>query len=371
MVRMSLVAFGTILASAGCRATERLPDAPAGPAPRADCADPPIDDALLADHVATAGFTRGVPEPVAIGPDGTVVFRRTGPRDGVAALFELAPGRSAAQLAKPDQCVSMFRATDGVAVIDAADDASRILIRTGGAFCVVGQGRRAIDHTAFMPGVDGTEPCGPDLEQHLSPDGQRLAFRCSAGGIGTGPVDAPGSHTIAVRFPRPHEPEHSSYAVAEPAAQDFGRDRGYWWSPDGRWIVFQRTRPTAMSSGDAPNDASMAPGAQLPAVDLGIVSAAGGAPVWVRWDLARYPYLARVIWTGHAPLTLLVLSRDQTELAVLRADPATGATRVLLTEHDPAWVDVAPSRLTWLAEGSGFLWMSETDDGWTLWQHAR
>ena len=52
-------------------------------------------------------------------------------------------------------------------------------------------------------------------------------------------------------------------------------------------------------------------------------------------------------------------SRSDTTLALLAFDPQTGAARTLLTEHDDAWLNVDVGAPHWLADGSGFLWMTE------------
>jgi dipeptidyl aminopeptidase/acylaminoacyl peptidase len=83
------------------------------------------------------------------------------------------------------------------------------------------------------------------------------------------------------------------------------------------------------------------------------------ATVWVDWDRAKYPYLARVTWEKEGPLTLLVQNRRQTEEQLLAVDPATGSTRSLLVESDPAWLNLMPAVPHWLEDGSGFLWISE------------
>jgi dipeptidyl-peptidase-4 len=41
-----------------------------------------------------------------------------------------------------------------------------------------------------------------------------------------------------------------------------------------------------------------------------------------------------------------------------------------LTEKAIAWLNVAPDALTWLPDGSGFLWMTETHGAWDLEHHA-
>ena len=54
---------------------------------------------------------------------------------------------------------------------------------------------------------------------------------------------------------------------------------------------------------------------------------------------------------------------------MIAVDPA-GTTRQLLVDKDPAWINVAPDALTWLPDGSGFLWMTEAHGAWSLEHHA-
>src|SRR6266853_5033583 len=50
---------------------------------------PALDAKLLADSAATFNFKLGLPTPLAITPDGAVLFRRTPPRSFEADLYEL------------------------------------------------------------------------------------------------------------------------------------------------------------------------------------------------------------------------------------------------------------------------------------------
>jgi dipeptidyl-peptidase-4 len=68
---------------------------------------------------------------------------------------------------------------------------------------------------------------------------------------------------------------------------------------------------------------------------------------------------------GPAPL-VVVFDRDQTEVALLRVDVATGATTVLISERDDAWINQAAGAPRWLPDGSGFLWMTEQPGDWVL-----
>lgn len=159
----------------------------------------------------------------------------------------------------------------------------------------------------------------------------------------------------------------------------YGRDnyRGYWWSPDGARLAFlqfdearvpdftvvdhipyrQALEVTPYPKAGDPN----------PAVRVGVVSAAGGAPLWL--DASKYSVadhlIVDVAWTPDgAAVAFQVQDREQTWLDLNLGDAATGAVRTLFRETTPAWVSRLGSP-TWLADG-GFLWLSERNG----WQHA-
>ncbi len=62
-------------------------------------------------------------------------------------------------------------------------------------------------------------------------------------------------------------------------------------------------------------------------------------------------------------LTVLVQNRAQTKELLLAVDDKTGKTHTLLTEEDPAWLNLAQEFPHWLADGSGFFWMTERNGG--------
>jgi dipeptidyl-peptidase-4 len=61
-----------------------------------------------------------------------------------------------------------------------------------------------------------------------------------------------------------------------------------------------------------------------------------------------------------------VLDRLQQVGRVLAVDPASGKTRVLVEEHDAAWLNVDPSMPRWLPSGQGFLWSTERSGEWQI-----
>ena len=142
------------------------------------------------------------------------------------------------------------------------------------------------------------------------------------------------------------------------AAEEMGRSRGFWWSPDGRRLAVARadTSPVdtwwvanAANPGEAPV-ALRYPAAGTPNADvtLHVLDPAGRAAAReVVWDRAAFPYLAAVDWSARRPLTLTVQSRDQRRLLVLEADPVGGGTTERWRQEDARWVELTPGAPRW------------------------
>ncbi|NUR72401.1 MAG: prolyl oligopeptidase family serine peptidase [Hamadaea sp.] len=100
-------------------------------------------------------------------------------------------------------------------------------------------------------------------------------------------------------------------------ALGFGRNRGWWWAPDGSAILAART--------DGPRSTSL----HLLELDGGWVD--------VHWDRWVYPYVAGAGWSDGPPL-VTVLRRGQNHGLVLAVDPRTGETQVHAELSDPRFV---------------------------------
>ena len=189
------------------------------------------------------------------------------------------------------------------------------------------------------------------FDPRLSPDGRRVAYVAGPALRVTG---AEGDRLVA------SEPaETVSWGSAEfVAAEEMGRTRGHWWSPDGRRLLAARvdTAPVPRwwisdpaSPDAAPHEVRYpAAGEANATVGLAVLDAAGDATgrVDVAWNDGGWEYLAAVRWTGDG-LLLTVQSRDQRTLGILEADPGSGACRLLRTITDGAWVELVPGVPRW------------------------
>jgi len=152
------------------------------------------------------------------------------------------------------------------------------------------------------------------------------------------------------------------------AQEEMGRDKGYWWAPDGRHIAFARVddNPVAVTQRFeiAADNVTTYPqrypaaGQSNVLIKVGVADITGGDVTWI--DLGADPdiYLARVDWLPDGrTLAIQRQSRDQRQLDLLFADTATGNSRVVLTETSKTWIDLH-DELTFLKNSQKFVWLS-------------
>ena len=150
---------------------------------------------------------------------------------------------------------------------------------------------------------------------------------------------------------------------------------GYRWSPDGKSIAFWQLDSSGVREffliNNTDDSYSKPIGIRYPKVGeqnssarIGVVSAAGVEPKWL--DVPGDPrnhYLAQMEWTPDGKqIALQQFNRLQNTNRVMLADPTSGATRTILTETDPAWLE-NENPFRWVKQGEQFVWISERD-GW-------
>ncbi|MHB8647918.1 MAG: S9 family peptidase, partial [Thermomicrobiales bacterium] len=221
-------------------------------------------------------------------------------------------------------------------------------------------------------------PSGPHpaLDPQLSPDGAWIAyvqdaelFAVSADG------GAPRQLTDGARG------TGRTHGLAEYIAQEeMGRSHGFWWSPDSRQIAFTAVDETHIpvyriihqgkdATGEGAQEDHRYPFAGMPnaTVRLGVVPAAGGAPIWM--DFGDAEYLARVDWFPDGTLTAQIENREQSVLDLIRFDLRTGARTRLLRETSDVWINLH-DLLRPLKDG-GFIWASERTGFQHLYRYDR
>lgn len=354
---------------------------PASP-PAAPRSHPRIDTSFLEQYAATYRFRLGQPSSIAITPDGrAVLFLRSGPRSFVHDLYvfdvrarrerrllgagELLQG--AEEQLSPEEKARRERQrlmTRGITGFRLSEDGRRLLVALSGRLFVV-DWQASQQRELPLP-----DPGGAPLDPRLSPDGKQVAY------VRDGDL-----HVLDVASGQDRQLTRATPGVqnglAEFVAQEeMGRQRGFWWSPDSSRLVYQSNDTSQVdqlhvfdpSRPDRQAQATPYPraGRANATVRLGVISSQGGETRWLAWDRQRFPYLVNVKWPKGAPLTLVVQSRRQTELAVLVADTPYGQTRELLRETDPAWVNIDQQMPRWLPDGRGFLWTTERGGAWQL-----
>jgi dipeptidyl-peptidase-4 len=393
---MRAVAKASLLGLVACAAR-----VPAATEPAAPCADRDVtarglaassstfDPSFLRSYAATRGFRLGTPRDAIPTPDGrAVLFLRSSPRDPKQSLYEtdLASGETRLLLA-PEALTT----TSGAEILSAEERARRERLRitaTGFAwFSLSHDGRSVLVGVSGRPWVLDRSTgraraleAGPGavIDPRFSPDDRAVAY-VRDGELRVVPV---GPGPIKERTLTTGASETLTHGLAEFVAQEeFGRMRGFWWSPDARTILYEQAdlSPVERITIADPGNPEKAPdrpaypraGRANAEIRLGLVKAVGGATVWLEWDRARFPYVVDARWPKAAKGPLItVIDRRQREERLLLADPETGRTTILVSEHDDAWIDVDPSVPKVLSDGT-FLWSSESSGTWRLSLHDR
>ena len=350
-------------------------------APAAPAAESEICFQALA---ATRSYSLGRPVHAMLTPDGReVLFLRSGPRDTRLGLYAydlathavrpLAQPQEAEQLSVEERArrAGARMTLTGITDFAVSDDAARVLVSQADQLSLVALPAGAV---TAIPGSGWIAP-------HLSPDGRFVAA-----------VRDNDLHVVDLASMQDTQlttggTDLVTHGLAEFAAsEELDRADGAWWSPDGAQLLYEEADSTGVERHFIadPGRPAVPPtefrypraGTANAMTRLGLVRRGGGPTTWVAWDHDAYPYIARVVWQKAGRLSVVLLSRAQTSEAVLAVDPATGRTDTLLTEADPAWINLDASHGMglvgghplpyWLPDGSGFLWAAERGAHWQL-----
>ena len=369
LFRLALAASAAFLPAAAMAATSTAPATDA--------------NACFATLAVTRSGSLGLPNHAELTPNGhSVLFLRSGPRDTTLHFYrfdladqsthELAGGDDAPETLSVEEKARRERARlslSGITHFDVTPDGKSAIAARGGQLLNVD-----------LASGTATPILGSWIAPRLSPDGKRLlAVRDDdlyAIDISSGD---------AKRLTKGGSTDFTHGLAEFAAAEELQRADGAWWSPDGKTVLFEEadSRDVEMHYISNPETPQVPPvsfrypraGTNNAKLRLGLVSSSGGSPRWVAWDTVAYPYLGRVVWRKDGGLFLVVLNRAQTEEKLLSIDPRTGKSRVVLTETDPAWLDLTPIErsggfeLPYALPDGSFLWAAQRGAQWQLERH--
>ncbi len=334
-----------------------------------------MTDTFPRQQARTKRFSLGVPRSFEVSPDGArIIFLRSkSGTDPVTCLWVLDPGGdSPVRAGAPERLVvdpaviggteeepqeerarrERSRESAGGVVAFAADAGFTLA-----AFAIAGR----VYTAELAPGREGAKPTSamsPAIDPRPDPSGQRVAYVCD----GTLRITtlATGADARLIG-PDGGDGPDVTYGLAEyVAAEEMGRYRGYWWSPDGEALLVarvdnggvQRWHIADPANPDRPPVQVRYPSAGTPnaIVSLQVVGL-DGTTVPVRWDSGRLPVPGHAADWGAARPLIVVQSRDQRLMRLLAVDPGTGETSLLREDTDPCWVDIVPGVPARTADG--------------------
>ncbi len=197
---------------------------------------------------------------------------------------------------------------------------------------------------------------GPVFDPRPDPTARRVAY-VSGSTLRIGELDG---RSRVLAGDGPDEGQEVSWGSPDfIAAEEMGRYRGYWWSPDGESIAACRVDESpvaewviadpAMPGAAARTIRYPAAGTDNAVVTLHILGL-DGRRIEVDWDREFFPYIATVDWT-EAGLLASVVSRDQRGSMTLLIDATSGETTVVAHDYDDAWIELVPGLPRLLPDG--------------------
>ncbi|MBE2254030.1 MAG: DPP IV N-terminal domain-containing protein [Myxococcus sp.] len=339
------------------------------------------DPQFLREYAETRRYLAGRPEKPKFSPDGkSVFFLRSAPKDARQLLYEfdVATGETK-ELLTPDALLQGASETltaaekarlerqrvsaRGFTSFQLSPDGSRLLVVLSGKLYVV---ERANQKVTQLKTGDGA--C---IDPKFSPTGTHVGYvRDNDVHVVELATNKEARVTTGGTDVKPN-------GLAEFVAQEeMSRFSGFWFSPDGKHVIFQRTDHTGLErfgiadpmhpEAEAERFFYPRPGKKNAVVGLAIVALNKGKPVTVTWDAAAFPYVTTVKWPKAGALSVVVQNREQTKAQLLAIDPKTGKSTLLVAEEDAAWLNVNQDVPHWLPDGSGFFWDTERHGGHEL-----
>ena len=235
-------------------------------------------------------------------------------------------------------------------------DGKRLLVSAGGDLFVVDTSKNHFDALTQTPQVEA--------DPKLSPDNRYVSFRR---GFDLFVLDIESKVVTQLTKNGSDTLLNGELDWVYPEELDLGT--AHWWSPDSRsiaYLQFDISHEPIFPQVSLMNPRGVLEPERYPKagdpnaeVRLGIVPVAGGETRWMDLGDPRNSLLARIVWSpSNQEIMAERLNRVQSRLDLLMANVSTGASRVVLHEEDPFWINIKGEPI-FLGSGDRFLWTSE------------
>ena len=310
-----------------------------------------MSDTFPRQYARTQRLSLGEPRSFTVAPDGSrVIFIRShSGSDAVNTLWSLDTATgverelldprtlntdlselSAAELRQRERA---REGASGVTSYACNRDVTLAVTVLGGSVVLIDLLSGEATMPAIEPGV---------FDVRLSPDGKKISY---LRGASLCVASLAGGERVIASDPN----DAISWGNAEfIAAEEMGRFRGYWWSPDSQSIAACRVDVSLINvwhiadpaHPELPATEHRYPAAGTPnaSVSLHIISVATATatPVELSGD---WEYLNTVSWNS-AGLIAQTQTRDQKQIDIHSIDASTGKTTIVFTDTDEAWVEL-------------------------------
>lgn len=214
----------------------------------------------------------------------------------------------------------------------------------------------------------------PEINSRFSPDGSKIAYTKNKD-LFVYDLNAKKEIRLSDDASDKIYNGYSSWVYMEEILGRSSRYAAFWWSPDGSKLAYLRTDESTvpiftLNRLDEPDGIHglieatpyPKPGDPNPKVKMGIADISAAKTTWVKTDYSVDQYIAWPFWTPDSKkLAVQILNRDQNDIKIILADPASGDFSIIYNESRKTWVEFYEDVYV-MQNGTGFILRSYKND---------